>query len=280
MKKSLTILLVVFLLTMATLLPASATNVQSWQFEMPELAVIAIEAQWNGQIEFARWTLWPDFSPSNVALTLWFEDGTSEVLTHWRVTGDDWFWRVHVEHCIDNNVTLVYENSNFRDAFLQEHDLEWLDWEMWDEYFSTLPRTIPFDFPANYIEAYVDSFRPLQKLALDEQVTAYGIDVFSFSPQESRIFQLQSAMSQPFAILNAQWEQVPIDGWSLFGARLFSLEAGSTYYLIVWGEEDCENVVAIDRATWLQRITARLPDRVWRRYSPRMQRLLYGWHIS
>jgi len=280
MKKIFSTLLVSLLLSAVAFVPASAQDAQTQQFEMPTRAVTSIEAVWNGQIQFHRWTLTPSFGPSNVALILHFIDGTSEILTHWRVTDSDWFWTVHVEHCyISNTVVLVYENSNIRDAFLQEHELTFLDWDMWDKYFATLPRTIPFDFPANYVETYVDGFRPLQTLALDERVTAYGIDVFAFIPQTSRVFQFQSTASQPFAILNAEWEQVPVAGWTLFGVRLVRLEAGNTYYLIVWGEDDCENQVTFNHANWLQRLTARLPNWIRRHHAPRLQRLLYGWYV-
>jgi len=270
MKKSLACILALVLMlscgiSAAAALPSEIDS-QSLAFELP--VVTGIEAVWNGEVVLDRW-LDLFFNPDNVAITVSFEEGEPEVLGYWRANSSAWFWEVfHRYDSETNTVTFFYHDTNFRDAYLAENEIDILP-VRWitelAEYRATLPQS-SFVFPANYLELFVEAQKPLTALTLSETLTVLGdedgLRVFTFSPAASGLFSISGAM---LIVAGADF-QVIYSGWSWNG--LASLEAGKTYYIFHNTWQGIEGSVTVSQASvwqrvmsWLQGLQFELP--VW-----------------
>ena len=137
MKKAISILLVILMMAGFTgVVFAGATQ----QYEMP--VVTTIEAAWNAR-PWGRTDL--RVSPETFAITLHFEDGTSEVLTNWDSGPVALWWAVRDEFDpVTRTVTFTYVDTNLAYAF---YGRRWLDYDDYTEAFrATLPQT-SFTFP-------------------------------------------------------------------------------------------------------------------------------------
>ena len=201
-------------------------------FELP--VVTGIEAEWNGEV-LLNLSVWrARFSPENVDVTVHFADGSSEQLTRWNDRGMDWWWQLgFVIDDETNIVTIFYEDSNLRSAFAEANGLE-----LWQvnrnnaNYLATLPQD-SFELPANYHEIFVDGFRPITALTLNEAVTTTVYNFFTFTPETSGLHRFYGGGPFSVVVLNADFEvQARLIMWPVFGEAVW-LEAGQTYYALV-----------------------------------------------
>jgi len=267
MKKLLSVLLAVVLLGASLAVGANATltlpeieiDQHSLVFELP--VVTGIEVEWTGEVLLYS-GLNARFALENVDITVTFEDGSTELLTQWgdRSLNWSWWWRIIVFPAFDGAtdvVTIFYDDSNIRRAYMEANDLYWIE-DLSNDYWAALPQA-SFDFPENYLELFIDGHRPLQALVLNETVTAPpGLSVFTFTPDTSRQFHFRPEWWMfPVTVLNADFELVGRSNWN--DGLTVSLAAGETYYVFFWGAADAyfELTVtdSIPRGNLWQRIT-------------------------
>jgi len=221
--------------------PAQAET-QSLIFELP--VVTGITAEWDGNTEglFDRW-YGPYFGPSNVAVTVSFEEGEPQALTSWNgsYSGDTYlFWDVFYDYDdVTGIVTFYYQDTNFRQAYRDSlgEDGEWI----WEDLKATLPQA-SFAVPANPWEEQLKS-QPKTELKLGESKKAALADkemkVFSFTPEKSGLYYFYSCnrgSTDPYAQLyDADFNYVTHndDLFDLDFGIIMELQAGETYYLAV-----------------------------------------------
>ena len=200
MKKLISTLLVLALLLGGAAIPASASTRQT-------TTVTHSTAEWNGVVYMHlpnNNELRPTFGPSNVTITLHFDDGSSSVLPAWDV------------FCPEEN---TYVESPWASFYLRDLNL-----------------------PQNLVELYIQQQSPIPALALNEptDVSADWLSVYSFTAQDSGRHEFRRpgnnfGDSLKIAIHRAS-------NMSLIPATLTSeqtatadLVAGETYYVFIAG---------------------------------------------
>jgi len=219
----------------AQLAESAQAEAQSLQFELP--VVTAIEAAWNGEILLNLWAE-PLFTPGNVAVTVYFEEGEPEVLSIWSAQGGgswytqgrEWFWRVDYEYDSDaNSVTFYYVDTNNPDR-------------------EEAPQA-SFSFPSDYLAAFIASQGPLTQLKLGETIEGIigsenGCKVFTFTPAKSADYAFSGGdYYRRFVVLDTDMNVV--------GDSIASLKAGKTYYVLVQSYSEGEyNVTVNEYSLW------------------------------
>ena len=244
MKKLLSILLALFIAASAVtaasavmpgleLEPAcnrAAFAPHSLNFELP--VVTGLSAEWNGEMLLSPW-LEPWFSPENVDVTVTFDDGSSEVLTRW--AGQEWSLWLEINHRT-GVVTIAYYDANMIDALREGNPYfccEWCNPVEWAAFLATLQQD-SFTFPTDYRETFVNGFRPIAAMRLNETVTTAGEAFFTFTPQTSRQFRLYGSGELYFlAVFDANLDlYFATQLWPGSGSTIW-LEAGQTYYVFI-----------------------------------------------
>ncbi|MCL2494125.1 MAG: hypothetical protein FWE98_00530 [Oscillospiraceae bacterium] len=233
MKKLISILLAALILCFGCAAGASAAlpapgaiEAQSLQFELP--AVTAIEAQWSGEYLFDSW-LDPKFTPENVTVTVYFEEGEPEVLRYWYARTAEWYWHVYYDFdCDAGRVTFTYWDTNLVDV---------------DD--ADLPQA-SFDFPADYLARFMAS-QQVTQLKLGEASTAQGTEngwkIFAFTPATSGDYRFTTDSEDWYGALHLMDADLDRVG---FGYVVYpSLQAGKTYYLFVYSYVDGEYSVTV-----------------------------------
>jgi len=253
MKKLLSILLAALILCLGGAVGASAAlpepgalEAQSLQFELP--AVTAIEAVWNGEVLLDNW-LEPIFTPENVAITVFFEEGEPEVLAYWSAGSSAWFWEVsYLYDNAEDSVLFWYKDSGMTDS---------------EEFSET-----SIEFPANYLALFKAS-QDVTPLKLGEASAAvpcngdgFSCKVFTFTPDKSGEYRFSRASTdvytQRFFVLDADLNMLD---WG--SGVVVPLEAGKTYYVFVssweyyWSIDDdveSEYTVTVSEYNWWREI--------------------------
>ena len=216
---------------------------QSLTFELP--VVTGIEVEWNGEISLGP-NLQPLFSPDNVTVTASFEEGEPEALRDWVVSSTNWYWWVFpVFDSRSGTVTFYYEDSNIRRAFLAENpQLDLIELRMLpflDAYLAALTQA-SFEYPARYLEQYIEAQKPLAALRLNQAATVPGSDgkftVFTFTPEKTGQHQFARTEWWNFRVLGPNLESVS-------SSSITSLEAGKTYYIFAFNGSDKEYEITV-----------------------------------
>jgi len=220
---------------------AAAPGTQSLTFALPTVTDIA--AVWNGEVLFDYYWMELYYGPANVAITVTFDDGTSEVLTSWYGEGYGaswWWWEVWYEYDeATGKVLFFYIDSNlykeYRDSLGAEDEGNWPD------LLATLPQTV-ITVPADLRENHLNSLPKTElKLGENQRVPAQQYTVCTFTPAKDGLYYFYSAdyrNCDPWAILadaNFNWIDSSDDLFDLDFGIIAELQAGKTYYLIVGG---------------------------------------------
>ncbi|MCL2445216.1 MAG: hypothetical protein FWD06_00385 [Oscillospiraceae bacterium] len=258
MKKILSVVLSAALLLSVFGIGASAVVDHSLQFQLP--VVTAIEAEWNGEIVLSRW-LAPTFSSANVDVTVYFDDGTYEALAdRWSSSVHDQWWQVSTALCHETSVvTVFYQDSRLQSEWFG--DAECCCEVDWDGFYATLPQAA-FDFPADYIETFLQEFTPFTALSLEDYASPpfYGTHVFTFTAPEScdYYFGFGHTGWGPITVLDAQ-HNIIASSWN---QMLVALQAGETYYVVAYSLHEHEATFIVSerqqqpsgQLTWWQRV--------------------------
>ncbi|MCL2445217.1 MAG: hypothetical protein FWD06_00390 [Oscillospiraceae bacterium] len=274
MKKILSVVLSAALLLSVFGVGASAVVDHSLQFNPPMIE--DIEVSWNGDILLgSRWAdsysqqvLAPVFSPQNLDVTVFFDDGTSEVLEHWYgefwVTGNSFWWEVRFVYNLDaNNVAVRLFCSRLRDAALQEDDFDWTT------FYATLPNDTIENIPENFVDEFLAQQSPAMEIALGKSTTFTGMRVLTFTVPETRRYGLGWLENRgSLLVFNAQHE-VKVDTWGGFTAEF---QANNVYYVVATPQNEDRALVMLLNAsepqpwqpTLYQRWLNWLDDMSWR----------------
>jgi len=221
---------------------ASIPTAQSLTFTLP--IVTGITAVWDGDTNalFDRW-YGPYFNSENVTITVSFEEGGSELLTHWWDGGYDWFWEILYEYEeATGKVTFYYWDSNLRQAYVDT--LKWGDYWNWQDVYAMLPQAV-ITVPANLREEHLKSLsKTALKLDETQKVPAQEYTIYTFTPEKDGLYYFYSRNYRncdPYASLrDANFNYIASNDdridWN-FGI-IAELQAGKTYYLIVGGYYD------------------------------------------
>ncbi|MCL2195006.1 MAG: hypothetical protein FWB76_03555 [Oscillospiraceae bacterium] len=253
MKKLLSVVLAgVMLLGMFGLGAGALIDDHTLQFELP--VVTAIEAQWNGEILLGtgwfaddsngdKQLLVPFFNPTNVDVTVHFDDGTYELLSAWWggiSSGHGWQeWDVQVWYNPRSNVvTARYGDSRIREAALEEAGCCcYVDWGAVE---ASLPQTT-VDFPENYLELFMAEQAPVHALTYQVELSEpfTGMRVFSFTAPYTKSYRVEfpQGWGSGVFVTNEDFEVITTSRWTI------PLEAGETYYIFLSASDDTTVVV-------------------------------------
>ncbi|MCL2512916.1 MAG: hypothetical protein FWF08_03350 [Oscillospiraceae bacterium] len=180
----------------------------------------------------------PVFTPENVEITVYFDEGDPETLSYWWDEGNGWYWDVFYKETGAGELTFYYVDSNLYAAYLDTLDDPYEDYK-WDDLAATLPQAT-IAVPENLLQLYVDglekSFLELdesQSVTLDEG----GRKLFVFVPEEDGVYYFYSennGESDPLAVLATDDFFIIRRNDDYFGLNFgiaAELKAGETYYL-------------------------------------------------
>ena len=241
MKKLLSVLLVCLLClgcgVSAAALEEGEVEVETQGLMNPLPVVTAIEAEWSGEILIGH-IMYALFTPENVTITAYYEDGEPEVLSRWEEIGIDWWWRVF-PWSFDDSATFLYSDSNLQSAYYEVHG-------NFTNYYESLPQA-SIEFPENYVERYIETQMPLTAMKLGEMMTvqtldAYRPQVLSFTPETSGWYSFEnpwlyfSDFIRVMVIMDSNYEflyhlhGLPSNDRNHF-SRVYFLEVGQEYYI-------------------------------------------------
>jgi len=225
--------------------------------------VTGLEAEWNGEVPSVRlYSLYPEFTPEHVTVTLSYEDGTSKVLSEWweEWWGEGGFWQWYLEITYDlktEKVTFHYIGSDMEVAYWNSVDRDNTKYIRAD-FLAGVPQT-SFTFPVAFLEeAIADQQIPLKfndrLTVLADMESVDYCRIFSFAPEKSGTyyFYTQKSEANPYALLrDADWNEIDTSS-DYIGFNFCipaNLEAGKIYYLFVgalngYGEDTFELVVS------------------------------------
>ena len=227
---------------------SAAPGTQSLVFDLPD--VTGISAVWDGDTD-TLFDLWygPYFRPENVAITVTFAQGAPETLDHWYDGGYDWFWEVfYLYDEATGKVTFYYSDSKFVQAYVDT--LKWGDDWIYEDFYATLPQAV-VTVPANLRENHLKNLPKTElKAGETKQVQAAGCTLFSFKPAADGAYYFYSEKLQncdPYAeLFDVDFNYIQSNGDRAddnFGL-IADLEAGKTYYLIVYAYAANANAAA------------------------------------
>lgn len=292
MKKTLSVILAVLLFGMTMAVGVAATHppvngcqrdavrppvdVYSLQIELPE--VTGITAVWNGEVTLDNW-LWPTFGPDNVEITVSFAAGAPETLTRWSGGAYDGGWQIDQLFYLDEQrVVFFYWDTNLERAVWEATPNFCCMWCNWDDIAAIVPHD-EITFPADFLETFVDGFRPIAAMTLDETVTTTQQNIFSFTPQTSRQYRFEATGDYWYTLIVFNMDDgvyMNVTMWPGRGADVW-LQAGQTYYALVslttWDGEQPEGergLTVTEASSWgggssniLQRILWWMDDVSW-----------------
>ena len=258
MKKLLACLLTAMLLFAVAAVPVSAIPPQpDWP------PVVAIEAEWNGEFYLLNRTgdaLTPWFNPLNVVVTVHFEEEDPIELTEWDRSAV--FMGVITELDLEAHIVrFFYFDDHLRNVYAGSY-IE--SGSFTDSFLATLPQT-SVEFPANFVELFIEQHRPMPELRLDEEARGHA---FAFTAQENRAHYFWTEPGRLMTILDSDLEIVFSERGT--GFTRVVLEAGETYYVLFTNTHiRFENTITASynpppqpNYTLWQRIWARVLDRI------------------
>jgi len=206
--------------------------------------VTGIEAVWNGEADVYLFRMEPSFTPETVTVTLFYEDGSLEVLTSWDDYDDDYNWSWDVFYLYDaatRKVTFYYSDVVLAQAYFEPTGKDWIRYYYMNiDFYATLPQT-SFTVPADTVKNVLASMQT--PLKFEERLTILAEPdgemlrkVFSFVPEKSGMhyFYSEKTDANPYAILwDADLNEISQSKDNIGNNFLLpaKLEAGKMYYL-------------------------------------------------
>jgi len=241
-KRMLSILLVCLLclgcgVSAAALPEGETVEAQSLPFYLR--TITGIEVEWNGEILLYS-DLLPFFSPyysiNNITITVYFDEGEPESLFRMYDYGEGWSWRISEQFDSESGTVafeFLYEGSDRNQS-----------------------ASCSFPFPADYLEQYIETQKPLTAMKLSEAVIVepnnFRPQVLAFTPEKTgrHSFEIDHGINHLILrrLFDSDMNPVSLRYDSLINA---SLEAGETYYLFVRNDyEEALNITVTKFSLW------------------------------
>ena len=215
------------------------------------MAVVAIEAQWNGEISMLTNALTPWFNCDEVTFTVHFDDGRSETVGRYWIVGivGSYGWSITQRfNSQTNTASFYFWDSAAWSAFIQTIELGpygVISCEDWDRFHATLIST-SFCVPANFVETVINNHRPLKEIAVNVEYPVSDFTIFAFTPERHWRYYINKGFGSltSWVFVNSDMQRVPT-----WGSNDVAVEIGfGTYYLIVWGNPDIDTRLVITEA--------------------------------